>query len=277
MIKKVIYRQMRSYKRMAGLWAFSAVCLATILLAVVACQKNGEMIETPLVTEASIKIVSARQNPLFGVFIDDKQLGDGITSGFTVRRMVEKTDGSQHFVVKELVSNTIIVDTMLVLARPSCSLSVLESDTTAPSLIFIGGESDISEDSAKLAFFVGDPAIPAPIDIYLYKSNLSTNSLDTVPVHIFRNVSNFSTTDFLTIDLSSEFVGYSILVRNSATNQLVPGIINNTGVVWNNPYSGIRIRELCGVVGSGEKTNIHNIMRLIKPADFYDVNCMIFF
>src|SRR5690606_29531214 len=116
-------------------------------------------------------------------------------------------------------------------------------------------------DSAKLAFYLGDTAIPAPVDIYLYQANSLENTLDTVPVHIFRNVNNFSATDFVTVDMSSLYISYSILVKYSGTDELVPDINNNKGVEWDNYRSGVRI-NICARPGSGLKTNVHNIVRL---------------
>lgn len=274
-MKRFIYRQMRRCKNMIKQSALSAICLAAILVTIISCQKDGELREAPQVTDAFIRVISSRTNPVFSVFVDDKLLGDSLGNNGELRTTIVKTDGSQHFVVKELSSNTILVDTMVVLARPDCVLSVLESDTTAPPLLFVSGGSDIPEDSARLAFYVGDPGIPTPVDLYLYQSDWASYTLDTVPVHIYRNLNNYSVTDFITVDMSHGEIGYSILVKYSGTDQLVPGITNNTGVMWDNPGSGVRV-SICVLPGSGP-SNVHNIARLVKSGNFYLTGCMISF
>gem|GEM_PF-5277836 len=258
------------------LQVLSVICLTIISLMIASCQKNGDLRETPYVTEASVKVISSRKDPRFGVFIDDRQLGDSLTNNFAVTRTIVKTDGSQHLVVKELLTNTTLIDTMLVLARPACSVSILESDTTSRPLVFVSGGSDIPEDSARLAFYVGDPAIPTPVDIYLYKSDRTSNTLDTVPIHIFRNLDNYSTTDFITVDMSARSAGYNILVKHSGTDQLVPGIDNNTGVRWNDAFSGVEV-YICVRPGGTLPSNVHNIIRMAKSGNFYLTGCMISF
>lgn len=260
-----------------------AVCVLLVLciLLLVTCQKEGELRLAPEVTEARIKVISPREGARFAVFVDDVKVGDSLKTNIELTKIVAKKNGGQHLVIRELTNNATLVDTNLILASPSFSVSVLEFDTTAgarPLLFTGGGSSEIAADSAKLAFYLGDTAVPAPVDIYLYKSNAYLDTLDTVPVHVFRDVKIFSATNFVTIDMSSDSVRYNILVKKAGTDELVPDIRNNTGVIPDNSRSGI-VTNVCIRHGdpNGMPSNIHNIVRLRKLGSFYRVNCMIYF
>jgi len=272
---------MKCGKKKMMRWALPGVLMIASLLIIEACQKDGDLQPAPLVTEARIKVISPRVDARFAISLDGSNIEDSLVAGIEINRMVPKLDAGQHFVVKEVLTNTVLIDTTFELAKPSCSISLLEYDTTAgvKPLMFIGsGQSNIDEDSARLAFYLGDTNIPAPIDIYLYKSNAYLNTLDTVPVHIFRDVKNFSATNFLTIDMSSDSVTYNILVKHAGTDELVPDIRNNAGVAPDNGRSGI-ITNICIRHGdpNGRPSNIHNIVRLRKLGNYYRANCMLYF
>jgi hypothetical protein len=239
----------------------AALVLMAVLVLIAACQKDGELQMAPQVTEGRLKVFSANPDSRFSIAIDDVNLADSLTSGRTITRTVVKADGPQHFVVRDIITNTTMVDTMLVLNRPFFELSVIQYDPTPGSkpLVITGGTSEIAEDSARIAFYLEDITIETPIDVYLYKSNTWVNTLDTTPIYIYRNVKQFAATEFATVPITDS-IGFSVVIKNSATGQPVEGIANNF-VLPEDAFSGITL-GLCAAPGSGVPTNINSLLTL---------------
>lgn len=245
---------------------------------IAACQKNGVMETAPQVTEGRVKIFSFNSDSRFSITIDDEKLIDSLISSDLLTRIVTKKEGLQHFVVRDIVRNTIMVDTMLVLEKPSFELSVIQFDTTPGRRpLVVGGTSAIAEDSARMAFYLEDTSIAIPVDVFLYRSDISLNTLDTTPLYIFREVKRFSATEFISVPMT-ESIGFSVVIRNSVTGELVQTIANNY-VVPEDAFSGIAL-GLCISPGGTEPANVHTLLGLgpaWEGSEFWAGLCKIYF
>lgn len=112
----------------------------------------------------------------------------------------------------------------------------------------------------------------------MYRGDLMNNRADTVPLHVFRSVNNYSTTGFATIAVDP---GTFLLVelRDPDTGELLPGILNNTQVSANDPWSSIA-GTLCIMPGTETPSNVHNLLRVgvaWEGSPYWAVVCMISF
>lgn len=250
-----------------------------ILAGLLACNKEGTLVAAPDVTILGITFNSAKANMQYSAWLDGVKIADSVSTGRRIDKTIIRSAAAQHIAVKGL-DGTTIIDTTLNFAKPAAEYIYLDLDASAtgtgkPQLIEAGGAtSTIHPDSCRLAVVINLPRITEPVDIVLYQYDLAMDTISQTPAFTFHKVVPNQLSGFGTLLYNSASVGYAMLVRYSRNGELVPGILNNTGL-YNDPdrYLNAYITP-CAQHNTGVKTNVTSIVRLLEDSDYFFTGCV---
>lgn len=260
-------------------WTGWLSALLIVLTGMFACNKEGTLVGAPDVTILGITFNSAKANLQYSAWLDGVKIADSVGTGRRIDKVVARKTAAQHITVKG-IDGTTIIDTTLQLAKPSAEYIYLDLDasvegTGKPQLIEAGAAaSAIHPDSCRIAVVINLPRITEPVDIILYRYDLAIDTVSQVPAFTFHKVVPNQLSGFGTLLYNSANVGYAMLVRYSRNGELVPGILNNTGL-YNDPdrYLNAYITP-CAQFNTGVKTNVTSIVRLLEDSEYFFTGCV---
>lgn len=244
-----------------------AVWLMIAVVAFNACSKEGTPRTVREFTPVTFDVKTLKLAPvMYEIKVNDKTVEDSVTTS-SVLRPVERSADPQRLQITEVYSNTVLLDTMIIIPMEGARYTVYQVDTTEgvkPLFIVVGQqESGLPADTFMQAFYVNDPLFPAVFDIKVFKLEGSGSRAELV--HVIRNVRQKEFTAFFPQKIETTYK-FEFLTPDG---QVVPG---TEPLDPENPSGGIS-ETRCGY------TNNYQVAR-IASFDFgggfilYYVDCM---
>jgi hypothetical protein len=198
-----------------------AVLLTIAMAAFFSCSKEGTLETVPEFSQVIFEVRSLKQAPvLYELKVGDYTVDDSITITRTLTSAIEKSSAEQRLLITEILSNTILLDTMIVIPSMGARYTIYQVDTaegSKPLFIAAGQQSNIPADTFMQAFYLKDPKYPDVIDVNVFEVKPDgTAGL----VHSFDDVSQGEFTEFIPLAIQGS---YKIEARTS-DGELIPRI-----------------------------------------------------
>lgn len=203
---------------------------------------------------------------MYEVKVGDYVVDDSVTIHSSVTGALERSSAAQRLKITEHYSNTILLDTTIVIPPMEARYTIYQIDTaegTKP-LFVVGGEGDaVPVDTFMQAYYVNDPIFPDVFDIRLWE--LQSDGTGKL-IYTFRDVRKGQFTEFIPLAIQ----GIYILDPVKPDGQPIEGILP---VDPNDPRSGGLSEARCS------STNNHQISKF-SALDFgggfvlYYMECM---
>lgn len=245
-----------------------SMALVTGMALFFGCTKEGEMEEVSLFTRFQVDIKTLKTDKVsYRVMIDDAIVGD---STLLARATMKSTDGLRKLKVTELLSNTVLLDTMLTMPRPQASYTIYQIDTTPGAKpLFIdknGEDTTIPADQFMHAFYANSPLLPEVFDIYVYKI-IDYTYVELPHAQLYKNVHNGEFTEFIPLEVG----GVYLYEFRSTTGELLKDF---RAVVPDNPSGGGVRQRKCSSNSSNHQITRIQVLQSSSGANTYRVLCM---
>jgi predicted small lipoprotein YifL len=177
--------------------ASASLLVAGFLFLMAGCQREGELVIPPAVTNANIRLQAVNQDNRYLVFIDGAQIGDTLSAtGAIFNYRIGKKQEAQRLEVKD-IKGDVFIDTSLILPAPTFSVLLMQLKEGEKPLILSGNDDEPAPgaDSVKWRFIYVDANLPDSIKLRYYYINVNTlesEAFDSVIVHR-NNVSAYTT------------------------------------------------------------------------------------
>lgn len=238
------------------------------MVAFFSCSKEGTIETVPEYTRVTFEVKTLKQAPvLYSIEVGDFLVKDSVAAAERVINAVEKSSEAQRLKIMETNSNSILLDTMIVIPATGALYTIYQIDTaeSAKPLFLVGGqESDVPVDTFMLSFYTNDPALPETFDIMVYKI-IDFTYAEVPPAYTFKNVKKGQFTEFAPLAI----LGFYMFEFRTPDGEMVKDMMPIDPL---NPFSGGTIESRCAEVNNHQIAKISTVD--IGGVYYYNTECM---
>ncbi|HVI44373.1 MAG TPA: hypothetical protein VM802_05875, partial [Chitinophaga sp.] len=139
-------------------------------------------------------------------------------------------------------------------------------------VFFETGQQRIHIDSCKVGFLIGTPKIKEPVDITVYRYDVTANVVLRTPVYTFKKVTPGRISEFATLLYNSEEISYVLTVKYSRNGKLFPGMLNNN--LFDDDLFLNNMLTICVPFGNGNKSNVASLIKLEEADRYFYTSCI---
>ncbi len=175
---------------------------------------------------------------MYQVKVGDYIVHDSVTIHASVTGALERSSAAHRLKITEHYSNTILLDTTIVIPPMGAQYTIYQIDTaegTKPLFLAGGSGDEVPADTFMQAYYVNDPIFPDVFDIKLWElQDDGTGRL----VHTFKDVRKGQFTEFIPLAIAKSY----ILDPVKPDGQPIDGLV---AVDPNDPRSGGLAESRC--------------------------------
>jgi hypothetical protein len=205
--------------------------IALLAIGLGACSREGDFQEKASMRQMQIRSLSLAPDARFIVIINNSLITDSLVSTGVVNKLIKTVGETQHVVVKDYQSGSLLYDTLLSTPGTSFNINILQLDATGvqkPQFISGGQNDDIPENHILLSLYYDAPTMPESmaVTIYCIKQNAETFTYDGTDTLVnFAIVRKGQLAEFQLMDFSLDpnFNLYVFQPKDVATGEILPG------------------------------------------------------